>query len=268
MDLGLRGRVALVSGAYRGTGAGIARVLAGEGATVLVHGFDAGQADEVVEGIVAAGGDAHAVHGDLRTDTGADRVVEQAISIAGRIDVLVNNYGTVDGAGDWFDQTSASWFDLYDKNVVTGVRLVHRVVPAMRRQGWGRVVFVSTIGATRPGAQNPQYYAAKTALPGLVVSLAKELAGTGITVNTVSPGMIATPEIVASFTRRAERAGLAGDRETVERFMLDTGMANLTGRVATPEDIGRFVAFVVSEPAWHLTGAHLRIDGGASDAVT
>ena len=268
MDLGLRGRVALVSGAFRGTGAGTARVLAAEGATVLVHGFEAGQADPVVEEIVAAGGDAHAVHGDLRTDNGADRVVEQAISLAGRVDVLINNYGTVEGAGDWFDQTSASWFDVYDKNVVTGVRLVHRLVPSMRRNGWGRVVFLSTIGATRPGAQNPQYYAAKTALTGLAVSLAKELAGTGITVNTVSPGMIATAEILAVFEARAAKQGRPTDRASLDQFMLESGMANLTGRVATPEDIGRFVAFVVSEPGWHLNGAHLRIDGGAADAVT
>jgi NAD(P)-dependent dehydrogenase (short-subunit alcohol dehydrogenase family) len=170
--------------------------------------------------------------------------------------------------GGWFEHDSASWFDLYDRNVVTGVRLVHRLVPAMRERGWGRVVFVSTVGATRPGTRHPQYYAAKAALPGLAVSLMKELDGTGVTVNTVSPGVIATAEIVEMFTRRAEQQGLATDWPTVERLILDTAMANPSGRVATPEDIGRFVAFVVGEPGWHLNGAHLRIDGGAADAVT
>lgn len=267
MDLGLTQRVALVSGAYRGTGAGIARVLAGEGATVLVHGFEAGQADEVVAGIRANGGDAHAVHGDLRTDVGADSVVEQSLEITGRVDVLVNNYGVAEGGG-WFDQSSASWFDVYDKNVVTAVRLVHRLVPAMREQGWGRVVFLATVGATRPGNRHPQYYSAKAALPGLTVSLAKELAGTGVTVNTVSPGIIATAEVVAMFEDRARERGLGTDWPTVQQLMLDGAMPNPSGRVATPEDIGRFVAFVVSEAGWHLNGAHLRVDGGASDAVT
>jgi 3-oxoacyl-[acyl-carrier protein] reductase len=267
MDLGLKGRVTLISGAYRGTGAGIARVLAGEGATVLVHGFEAGQADEVVADIRANGGEAHAVHGDLRTDVGADRVVEQSLSIAGRVDVLVNNYGVAEGGG-WFDQTSASWFDVYDKNVVTAVRLVHRLVPAMREHRWGRVVFLATVGATRPGNRHPQYYSAKAALPGLTVSLAKELAGTGVTVNTVSPGIIATAEVVAMFEERARERGLATDWATVQQLMLDGAMPNPSGRVATPEDIGRFVAFVVSDAGWHINGAHLRIDGGASDAVT
>jgi 3-oxoacyl-[acyl-carrier protein] reductase len=267
MDLGLRRKVALVSGAHRGTGAGIARQLAAEGATVLVHGFDEGQPDGVVAAIRDAGGDGYAVHGDLRTDHGADRIVAQAHEIAGRVDILVNNYGLAEG-GAWFEQSSASWFDVYDKNVVTAVRLVHRLVPSMRDRGFGRVVFVSTVGATRPGTQNPQYYAAKTALLGLTVSLAKELARSGITVNTVSPAMIATAEIVATFAERARAQGLPTDEASVEQLMLNTSMQNLTGRVATPDDIGRFVAFVVSEAAWHITGAHLRIDGGASDAVT
>ncbi len=267
MDLGLRRKVALVSGAHRGTGAGIARQLAAEGATVLVHGFEPGQPDGVVAAIRDAGGDAYAVHGDLRTDHGADRVVAEAHDAAGRVDILVNNYGVAEG-GAWFEQSSASWFDVYDKNVVTGVRLVHRLVPAMRDRRFGRVVFVSTVGATRPGPNHPQYYAAKTALVAMTVSLAKELSGTGITVNTVSPGIIATPEIVELFTERARAKGLGTDREVVERLMLEGSMQNLVGRISTPEDIGRFVAFVVSEVAWNVTGAHLRVDGGAADSVT
>jgi 3-oxoacyl-[acyl-carrier protein] reductase len=267
MDLGLRGHVALVTGAHRGTGAGIAAVLAAEGATVLVHGFENGQADGVVATIRANGGDAHAVGGDIRTDTGSNRLVDECRTRAGNVDILVNNYGLAEGGG-WFEHDSASWFDVYDRNVVTGVRLVHRLVPAMREQGWGRVVFLATVGATRPGSRNPQYYAAKAALPGVTVSLTKELAGSGVTVNTVSPGIIATAEIREMFTRRAEQQGLATDWESVQRLILDTAMANPSGRVATPEDIGRFVAFVVGEVGWHLNGAHLRIDGGAADAVT
>ena len=267
MDIGLAGKVALVSGAYRGTGAGIARMLAAEGATVLVHGFDAGQPDAVVQAIVDAGHAAHGVVGDLRTDSGAERVVDECLAAAGRVDILVNNYGLAEG-GTWFDDTSASWFDVFDKNVVTGVRLVQRLAPAMRERGWGRIVFLATVGATRPGNRNPQYYTAKSALPGLTVSLAKELAGSGVTVNTVSPGVIATDEIRASFTARAAERGLPTDWPSVERFILETAMPNPSGRVPTPDDIGRVVAFVAGEVGWHLNGAHIRVDGGAADAVT
>jgi NAD(P)-dependent dehydrogenase (short-subunit alcohol dehydrogenase family) len=84
----------------------------------------------------------------------------------------------------------------------------------------------------------------------------------------VSPGIIATPEMVELFTKRAVHAGVGLDWASVEKFVLETGMANPSGHISTPEDVGRFIAFVVSEPAWHLNGAHLRFDGGAADAVT
>jgi 3-oxoacyl-[acyl-carrier protein] reductase len=266
MELGLRGRTALVSGAHRGTGAGIARVLAAEGAHVLVHGFDLAAADAVAAEVRAAGGRADAVAGDLMTDEGADEVASAVAALGCSVDVLVNNYGVAHGGG-WFDAPSTSWHDLYDRNVVSAVRLVQRFVPAMRDRGWGRVVFVSTIGATRPRANLPEYYTAKTALPGLTVSLMKELAGTGVTVNTVSPGAIATAEVVASYTERARVAGRPTDWPSVEAFVQQE-WPNPSGRIPAPEDIGRVVAFVVSEPGWHLNGLHLRVDGGAADCVT
>jgi NAD(P)-dependent dehydrogenase (short-subunit alcohol dehydrogenase family) len=102
----------------------------------------------------------------------------------------------------------------------------------------------------------------------MAVSLAKDLAGTGITVNCVSPGIIATAEVVASYTERARREGIATDWPSVERLILASRMGNPSGRVPTPDDVGRFVAFVVGEPGWHVNAAHLRYDGGAADSVT
>jgi 3-oxoacyl-[acyl-carrier protein] reductase len=267
MDLGLEGRVALVTGSYRGTGAGIARMLAAEGATVLVHGLAPGQAEETVSAVTDAGGACHGVVGDIRTETGTESLVASARAVVDRVDIVVNNYGVAEGS-DWDTSDTASWHGSYDTNVITAVRVTQAFLPDMRAAGFGRVVFVSTVGATRPGDRIPEYYAAKGALPALAVSLAKHLAGTGITVNCVSPGIIATAEVVASYTERARREGLGADWPTVERLILEGRMSNPSGRVATPDDVGRFVAFVVSEPGWHLNGAHLRFDGGAADAVT
>jgi 3-oxoacyl-[acyl-carrier protein] reductase len=267
MDLGLGGRGALVTGSYRGTGAGIARMLAAEGATVLVHGLEPGQTDETVAAITEAGGRCIAVTGDIRTEAGTAALVAAVREAGERVDIVINNYGVAEGR-DWDTSDTASWHGSYDTNVVTAVRVTNAFVPDMRTTGWGRIIFVSTVGATRPGDQIPEYYAAKGALPSMAVSLAKHLAGTGITVNCVSPGIIATAEIVERFTERARRQGLATDWASVERLILDGRMTNPSGRVATPDDVGRFVAFVASEPGWHLNGAHLRFDGGAADAVT
>ena len=267
MDLGLDGKVALVTGSWRGTGAGIARVLAAEGATVLVHGLEAGQADETLSAVTDSGGTAHAVHGDIRTDVGAEELVRSVRTVADRVDIVVNNYGVADGT-TWDEADGSSWHRSYDTNVVSAARVTNAFLGDMRAAGWGRVVFVATVGATRPGDRLPEYYAAKGALPSVTVSLAKHLAGTGITVNCVSPGVIATPEMVERFTARAKQEGLGTEWAAVERMVLADVMPNPSGRVAFPDDVGRFVAMVVGEPAWHLNGSHLRFDGGAADAVT
>jgi 3-oxoacyl-[acyl-carrier protein] reductase len=267
MDLGLDGKVALVTGSYRGTGAAVAAALAAERATVLVHGLQPGQADNTVATIVNANGKCHAVAGNIGTEAGTTDLIAQVRDAVGRVDIVVNNWGLPEGS-TWDASDTASWHGSYETNVVSAVRVTQSFLPGMREAGWGRVLFVSTVGATRPGDRIPEYYAAKGALPSIAVSLAKHLGGTGITVNCVSPGIIATAEIIETFTERARRRGLDTDWDTVSQLILDEGISNPSGRVCRPEDVGRFVAFVVSEAAWHLNGAHLRFDGGATDTVT
>ncbi len=266
MDLGLDGRVVLVTGSWRGTGAGIAGVLAAEGATVLVHGMEPGQADPVIERIRAGGGRVHGVSGDIRSDAGADQLVAGALEVAGRVDALINNYGVAEGAG-WLDTPTDAWVDIYQKNTLSGVRLVQRLVGPMRERGWGRVIWISTIGHVRPRAQMPGYYASKAALPNMTVSLARELGGSGITVNCVSPGMIATPEVRASMERRAARDGVSGDWDEIQRHAAASFLNTSVGRIASVEEIGALVAFLCSDHAGYIHGADIRIDGGAADCT-
>lgn len=262
MDLGLSGKTALVTGSYRGTGRAIAKVLAGEGAAVVVHGFELAPAAAVAAEI---GGSARAVAGNLLSDEGAAELAEAA----GPVDILVANYGVADG-GSWFgDATDENaWFESYNKNVLSAVRMVRRCAPAMVDRGWGRVILVGTVGSLRPGTRNPQYYAAKGALPALTVSLARELAPSGVTVNLVSPGILATDEVKERFTERARRQGKPTDWAAVQELLFAEFMDIPTRRVPEPEEVGHLVAFLASDKAASITGANYHLDGGAADAVT
>jgi 3-oxoacyl-[acyl-carrier protein] reductase len=265
MDLELSGRTALVTGSYRGTGAGIARVLASEGVRVLVHGLEPGQADAVVAELEGAGAAVAGVCGDVRTDKGAQAVAD-AVAAQGHVDILVNNFGRAEGGG-WFEGSSEDWTGMWETNVLSAARMVKHLVPGMKARGWGRVLFLSTVGSARPRAQMPGYYASKASLANMTVSLAKELAGSGITVNTISPGIIATAEVVASLTRRAEREGWGTEWEDIQRAAASDFMPNPSGRIGAVEDVGNLVAFLASDRAAYINGADYRIDGGAADCV-
>jgi NAD(P)-dependent dehydrogenase (short-subunit alcohol dehydrogenase family) len=154
---------------------------------------------------------------------------------------------------------------VYQQNVLSAVRMIDRFVPGMRERRWGRVIQVATIGAIRPNKRMPHYYASKAAMANLTASLVKELAGTGVTVNTLSPGLIHTPEVEANFRALAQRRGWGDDWTEIEARGVELLMPNPCGRMARREEVADLVAFIASERAGYLNGAHLRIDGGATD---
>ena len=248
MDLQLAGKTAIVTGSSRGTGEGIAKVLAREGATVIVHGMKPGNgeddADRVANDIINSGGKAIPIVGDLTTDDGASSVA-QAI---GAVDILINNYGTAD-RGFWLDSTTGTdaWIDAYQKNVLSAARMIRLLVPQMKVRGWGRVIQLGTIGSTQPNARMPHYYASKGALANLTVSLMLELANTGITVNTISPGYTATP-----MNTRPEMV------HQTKSFEEQTPMQ----RMAHVDEMVGPAVFLLSDAASYVTGVDLLVDGG------
>jgi NAD(P)-dependent dehydrogenase (short-subunit alcohol dehydrogenase family) len=266
MDLQLAGKVALVTGSSRGTGEAIAKGLAAEGALVIVHGPTVADAAPVAEAIRAAGGQAHVAAGDIATDAGGAEIAAAALAPTGAVDILVNNYGTT-SQGAWLETPSEDWIAIYEKNTLSAARMIRALVPAMRARGWGRVIQIGTIGSTRPGAGMPHYYASKGALANMTVSLAQELAGTGITVNIVSPGLIRTREVEAAYRKRAAREGWGEDWGEIEACIAREIMPNLVGRIARTEEVADLVAFLASPRAGYLTGINIRIDGGALPIV-
>jgi NAD(P)-dependent dehydrogenase (short-subunit alcohol dehydrogenase family) len=232
---------------------------------VLVHDMAGKDAHAVAEEI---GGGARVVTGDIASEAGAAQLVA-AVDAYGPLDILVNNYGTV-GRGRWAETGEADWLDMYQRNVLSAARLNRAFAPAMAERGRGRIVQLGTMGSTRPNARNPHYYAAKGALANTTVSLAKELAGTGVTVNTVSPGLILTEEVQAHYAAYAERKDWpeAGDPDAIEARVCREVMPTLTGRMARPEEVAALVVFLCGDLAGAITAQNIRIDGGAVDIVS
>jgi len=266
VDLGLEGKRALVTGSSRGTGEVIARALAREGAHVVVHGNVSGEEERIAREIQGAGGVAHAVTGDITTDDGAELVVRGTFAALAGVDILVNNFGQATG-GTWQSADAADYVAAYQTNTLSAVRMIRSCVPAMRERGSGRIIQLGTIGTTRPGARMPQYYAAKAALAALTVSLAKELVGTGVTVNTVSPGLIHTKETEAYLRGLAAKRGWGDEWGEIEQRGVRELAGAAVGRMARPEEVAALVVFLASAQASYLHGGNFRVDGGATDAV-
>ena len=267
MDLQLKGKRAVVTGSSSGIGEAIAKAMAAEGASVVVHGRREAEAKRVAAEIKAAGGKAVVALGDLSTDAGADAVAKVANDAFGGVDILVNNAGAFPQK-DWLESTAGEWNDLYNQNVGSMVRLITRLVPGMKQRGWGRVISIASVVGTMPFGSSGNYSATKGANINLAVSLAKDLAGTGITSNAVSPGMIVTPGVEEMLKGMAPKIGLpADDFAALEQFAVKNMVPNPSGRLGRVEDIAAAVTFLASPLAGYINGTNIRVDGGTVPTV-
>jgi len=265
MNLGLSGKKALVTGGSSGIGAGIAKMLAEEGCIVVVHGRDRDRTQATVQAIRDAGGQALPVVADLMIDADAARLEHEIDAMPGTIDILVNNFGGADGTTSmpWDAVTPELWLDTHMRNSGVAVRLIRHLLPAMKAKRWGRIIQVASAAATQPMTYGPDYGAAKAALLNLTVSLAKEVAGAGITSNAISPGIILTPGVEEWLIKLGEQNGWHGlTPDEIHARAIGHLSAASVGRIGRPADIGHAVCMIASPAAGYMTGANIRVDGG------
>ncbi|WP_066817811.1 SDR family NAD(P)-dependent oxidoreductase [Sphingomonas mali] len=265
MDLRLDGKRALVTGSSSGIGEAIAHYLAKEGATVVVHGRNAERTRAVAAAINDAGGISHAVTGDLTDDASVSALVATIEREVGGIDILVNNAGgrpkgfARDG---WLGQGSDAWLDTYKLNVIATVRLIDTLAPGMIERGWGRCIQIASAVALHQPPNFPDYQAAKAAEINLSRSLSRSMAGTGVTANSISAGIIHSPGSENELQGIVQELKLAERWQDVERTLALDIFRQSAGRVGRGDDIAATVAFLASPVADFITGTNIVVDGG------
>ncbi|MBS7254594.1 SDR family NAD(P)-dependent oxidoreductase [Flavobacterium branchiicola] len=260
MDLRLKGKRVLVTGSSSGLGEAIVKFLATEGASVIVHGRNEDRARKVSEEIKLNGGIADIVIGDLTTDEGADTVANEALK-NGQIDILINNAGATSHKS-WGEATAEDWAYMYNNNVVSYVRMVQRVVPQMKKLGWGRVIHIGGGLGIQPIKEQPHYNATLAARHNMSISLARSLKDSGITSNVVSPGAIINPMVEDWLVNSASKFNWGTDLEEIKYKAVQELIPNDTGRFGEPEEIAGAVAYLCSTYADYISGATIRVDGG------
>ena len=257
--MGLRGKVAIVTGSTSGIGLGIARALAAEGAAILLNGF--GPADAIAalreELATTCGVQVRHSGADMTKPDEIAGLVAFARSALGGADILVNNAG-IQHTAMIADFPAERWASGSAINLAAASPAMQPATPPMRAAGWGRIINIASAHGLVASAQKSAYVAAKHGLVGLTKVAAIELAGDGITCNAICPGWVLTPLVQAQIEARAKAAGRSAEEE--ERALLAEKQPML--RFTQPDQIGALCVFLCSDAAATMTGAPISIDGG------
>ena len=263
MDLGLRGKLAVVSGSTAGIGLAIAAALAAEGAKVAVNGRTQARVDAALNSIQqrVTGADLRGVAADLGTSAGVESFLHQIPSA----DVLVNNLGIFEPK-PFLEISDGDWVRFFEVNVLSGVRLARAYLPGMLKKDWGRIIFISSESAQHIPAEMIHYGMTKTAQVAVARGLAESVAGTGVTVNSVLPGPTAS-EGAGDFIDSVAREQKLTKSEVEKWFFANIRPTSLLKRFETPEEIATVVAFVASTQSVAINGAAVRAEGGVVRSI-
>jgi 3-oxoacyl-[acyl-carrier protein] reductase len=257
MDLGLKGKSALVTGSSRGLGYATARLLALEGVRVAVNSRSAGSAEKTAAQIAAeSGSQVIGLAGDLTDAQAPARLVNAAAEAFGGLDILVTNAGGPP-SGQFENFDDETWLKAIDLSLMAHVRLIRSALPFLRQSPAAAVLTITSYSAKQPIPNLVLSNSLRAAMLGLTKSLALELGKDGIRFNSILPAWTETERITELYGARAK-----GNSTTLEEELAKTAKDSALGRISTPDEFGRPAVFLVSPAASYITGVMLSIDGG------
>jgi len=254
MELGLKDKAAIVTGGTQGIGRATALLLAREGAAVAIAARGRERLEQTAAEIRAGGGRVAAIQADVSKAADCERVVAEAVKAFGRLDILVNNAGT-SATGEFAAATDEIWQADFELKLFAAIRLARLAIPHMKRQGGGRIVNLTNIGAKQPRAKSMPTTVTRAAGLAFTKALSKELAPANILVNTVCIGLVRAGQHEA----KAAKTGV-----DVEQLYAAMGKEIPLGRVGRAEEVANVIAFLASEAASYVSGTSVNLDGGAS----
>lgn len=263
MNLGLQGKLAVVSGSTAGIGLAIATALASEGARVIINGRTEERVSAALEKIRerVPSADLRGVAADLGSASGVEAFLKKAPDA----DVLINNLGIFD-LKPFLEIPDEEWLRFFEVNVLSGVRLTRKYLPAMLKKNWGRVIFISSESAQNIPTEMVHYGMSKTAQVAIARGLAQSVAGTGVTVNSILVGPTES-EGAGTFLDNMAKQQNISKAEMEKLFFEKARPSSLLGRFETPDEVAAVVAFVASTQALVINGAAVRAEGGVVSSI-
>jgi 3-oxoacyl-[acyl-carrier protein] reductase len=266
MELGIKGKVALITGGDSGIGRATAKLLADEGVKIALLDKTSEQLKATVEEVQTVG-QALAVQADLRNLPEVESARDQIVRHYGAVDILVNCAGITGATGDFMDISDDDWHEAIEVDLMAAVRVCRTFIPLMQKSGWGRVILVTSEDAVQPYTDEMPYCAAKAGLLNFAKNLSKAYAKDGVLVNSVSPAFIATPMTDAMMEQRAKKLGVSFD-EAIASFLRQKRPHLELQRRGKAQEVAAVITFLCSQLSSFILGANYRVDGGSVASIS